>query len=130
MPLSSGRDVTANVASLELAEVALRAVASVGRDLLRLSSSVALHVREHRVEHVDVVLLIGQVVSNDDLVVRVHRELPVVALHVAVGGLQDLAVGVGEVALRFVSGRSSSSACSNQPRTTPSSSFSACFIRA
>src|SRR5579883_848415 len=98
------RDVAVDPPPAERAKIGGRAVAGIGRDLLRIALEMGLDGVEQRRELRLIAAVIVEGVRHDDLRRRIDRSLRVVALDVAVLGLQDAAVRIGEIALRLAVG--------------------------
>jgi len=68
---------------------------------VRIAAQIGLDSIEQRSELVLIAAIVAERVRHDDLRVSIDRGLCIVALDVAVLGLEDAAFGIGEVALRF-----------------------------
>src|SRR6478752_6093309 len=101
MLLSAGSDVTFDPSPAEGAEIGCRAVAGIGRYFVGIASEVRLDAIEQRRKVWLITAVVTERVRHDDLIIRIHCSLRVVALDVAVLGLENSALGIGEVALRF-----------------------------
>ena len=98
------RDVAVDPPPAERAKIGSRAVTGVGRDFLRIALEIGLDGIEQR-SKLRLIAPIGvEGVRHDDLRRRIDRGLRVVALDVAVFGLQNAAVRIGEVALALAVG--------------------------
>src|SRR5665213_1192604 len=98
------RDVAVDPPPAERAKIGGRAVAGVGRDFFRIALEIGLDGVEQRSELRLIAAVVVEGVCHDDLRRRIDRGLGVVALDVAVLGLEDTALGIGEVALRLAVG--------------------------
>ena len=104
MLLPPSRDVAVDPPPAERAKIGSRAVTGVGRDFLRIALEIGLDGIEQRSE-LRLIAPIGvEGVRHDDLRRRIDRGLRVVALDVAVFGLQGADVRIGEVALALAVG--------------------------
>jgi hypothetical protein len=99
--LSSGCDVAFDPSPAQRAKIGGRAVACIGRYFVRIAAQIGLDSIEQRSELVLIAAIVAERVRHNDLRVSVDRGLCIVALDVAVLGLEDAAFGIGEVALRF-----------------------------
>src|SRR5687768_8427862 len=100
--LPPGGDVGARAARVGGGQIGLRAVAGIGRGLARDAAGVGDDRVDHRRQLVLVAARVSDAGGDDDLMPGIDRGLRVVALDEAVLGLEDAALGVGEVALRLV----------------------------
>src|SRR5262245_6590880 len=99
--LSSGGDVALDPPPAQGAKIGRRAVACIGRYFVRIALEVGFDGVEQRSELRLVAAVVAERLRHDDLSLRVDRGLRVVALDIAVLGLEDAAFGIGEVALRL-----------------------------
>src|ERR1700693_4084095 len=99
-----GSDEGVDVLLLHGLGVALRPIAGIGQDCPGLSSKGALDGGNGLFQLVDVAGGRGDVLRDDDLALRIHGHLSVVALDESVGGLLDLRLRVGKVPLGFLLG--------------------------
>lgn len=98
---ASSGDVGVNSALLHRGEVGVRAIAGVGRDLIGLAAHVGFDGVYHRRQLMLVASVGVEAMGDDHLSLGVYRRLRVLALDEAVLGLHDVALGIGEVLLRF-----------------------------
>ena len=126
MLLSAGSDVTFDPSPAEGAEIGCRAVAGIGRYLVGIASEVRLDAIEQRRKVWLITAVVTERVRHDDLIIRIHCSLRVVALDVAVLGLESLALG-DSVKLRCAFG---SGSCDGGAALRPGPGLSSFFSRA
>lgn len=96
---STHGDVGRDEAGIERRKVRLGEITAVGGDLVWLSAEIGLDVVEEGHELGVIARALCQAVREDDLGFAVDGGLRIVALDVAVLGLEDAAFRIGEVAL-------------------------------
>src|SRR6266851_6035607 len=99
-----GRDVSADLAISQGLEVGFAAIAGIGRGFFWLAPEIVFDAIDQRHELIMVARALRQAMGDDDLRRTVHGGLRIEALDVAVLGLQDAALRIGEVALRLAVG--------------------------
>ena len=104
---SSDRDVSADVAIDQGLQVRLAQIAAIGRCFPGPHTQIGLDIVDQPHELAMIAHACREPVSDDDLCLGVDRGLRVVALDIAVLGLQDATVRVGEVALALAVGLAS-----------------------
>ena len=125
MLLSAGSDVTFDSSPAEGAGIGCRAVAGIGRSFVGIASEVRLDAIEQRRKVWLITAVVTERVRHDDLIIRIHCSLRVVALDVAVLGLENSALGIGELRCAFGSG-----SCDGGAALRPGPGLSSFFSRA
>ena len=97
---AAGHQVAPDAARRQRFEVVLAAEAGIGRDFARGAAERGPGGLDQRDEAGLVAAVGGQALGGDDLVDAVDRDLAVIALDVAIPGLEHPTVGIGEIALR------------------------------
>src|SRR6267154_5421427 len=99
--LPAGGNMSVDLTGFERGQIVLRAIAGIGRDLLRSRREIGRDLLDQRLQMRAIARLVADHLGNNNLCRGVDRGLRVEALDEAVFGLHDPALGIGEVALRL-----------------------------
>ena len=98
---ATGGDVGINASLLAALDVLLAAVARIRRHHSRQCTGIVGDALQHRHQMLRVRRLVADTDRHDHLMVAIDSGLAVVALNPTAIGFHDVAVGIGEIALRF-----------------------------
>src|SRR5512138_2303508 len=104
--LTTCGNVAVNVTPFKFLEIVFRTIPGISRQFPSLSACVLFNLGYHRRQLVRVRSIVGDCLRHDHLAIGIHSRLNVVSLNKPVVAFHDPALGIGEVGLISILGRS------------------------